>query len=279
MEQQNQSMLSFGFKLKTNYMAVITLTSDWAINDYYIGLVKGMLLSACPQANIIDLAHGITSFNISQAAFIIRNSYHSFPENTIHIICIKSEIAENREPLLIKYQGYYFIGTDNGIFGLILNSDLPKEVYRIDGTFTEQEQIFPEYYIFAKTAAAIANNTQIEKIATKKESFYKHVPLRATIDESEITGSVIYIDSYKNAITNISRRLIQRFGNTRNFEIFIQSHHYKLTKINHSYCETTSGELLVLFNSAEVLEIAINNGNAADLLNLEVGSIIRIKFN
>jgi S-adenosylmethionine hydrolase len=99
-----------------------------------------------------------------------------------------------------------------------------------------------------------------------------------TIDESVINGSIVYIDSYRNAITNIPKELFEKIGKNRPFDVFIQSNHYKINKINKTYSETSAGELLALFNSLNLLEIAISSGNAADLLNLNINSIIRIKF-
>ena len=98
-----------------------------------------------------------------------------------------------------------------------------------------------------------------------------------TIDESTINGSVIYIDSFRNAITNISRELFDQIGKGRPFEIFVQSNHYKINRINKKYSDSSTGEMLALFNSLGLLEIAINSGNAADLLNLSVNSVVRIK--
>ena len=98
------------------------------------------------------------------------------------------------------------------------------------------------------------------------------------IDKSDINGSVIYIDSYRNAITNITYELFKQIGKGRAFDLFIQSNHFHINKINEKYNESSSGEILALFNSVGFLEIAINQGNAADLLNLDVSSPIRIKF-
>jgi S-adenosyl-L-methionine hydrolase (adenosine-forming) len=100
----------------------------------------------------------------------------------------------------------------------------------------------------------------------------RSIPRRATIEKDVINGSVIYIDSYQNAITNITRELYERIGKGRKFEIALQSNHYRLNRINKTYSETSAGELLVLFNYLDLLEVAINKGNAAELLNLNTNS-------
>ena len=124
----------------------------------------------------------------------------------------------------------------------------------------------------------MARGEKISDLGNQVNNYEKRIPLRATIEETGITGSIIYIDSYQNAITNITKDLFERIGKNRVFEILVQSNYYKLNKINRTYGETSVGEILALFNSLNLLEIAINNGNAAELLNLTVGSTIRINF-
>jgi S-adenosylmethionine hydrolase len=99
-----------------------------------------------------------------------------------------------------------------------------------------------------------------------------------TIDESVINGSVIYIDSYRNAFTNISLDLFHQIGKGRAFDILVQSNHNRISRLNQRYGESSQGEILALFNSIGLLEIAINGGNAADLLDLSLNSSVRVKF-
>ena len=112
----------------------------------------------------------------------------------------------------------------------------------------------------------------------KKEEFNKRVPLRPTIDESVIIGSVVYIDSYSNAITNITADLFYRIGNKRKFQIFVQSNTNRINKISKNYNENPEGELLALFNSLNLLEVAMNGGNAAEILALDTDSTVRVRF-
>jgi S-adenosylmethionine hydrolase len=133
-------------------------------------------------------------------------------------------------------------------------------------------------HLFAELACQLVRGTPITELGTPTTQYNKQVPLRPTLEDHTITGSVIYIDSYSNAITNISRELFDRIGNGRRFQIFVQSKHYTLHKINQRYNESPPGELLAIFNSAGLLEIAIRNGNAAGLLHLNTNSSIRVEF-
>jgi S-adenosylmethionine hydrolase len=256
-------------------MPIITLTTDWNSNDYYLGALKGKILSQCPDAVIVDICHQIQPFNIHQASFIIRNSFPNFPEGTIHMIGVNTEGGPDSPFLIIKYENHYFIGTDNGIFGLLFSAE-PEMIISIK----TKEKIpgFSGISLLTDAACRLYKGVQPESLGTSVKSFKKRIPTRAAIDESVINGSVIYIDSYKNAITNISRELFERVGKNRPFEIFVRSNHYKIDRINNFYHETSPGEILAIFNSIGLLEIAMNMGNVAELLDLSVNSSVRVKF-
>jgi S-adenosylmethionine hydrolase len=132
--------------------------------------------------------------------------------------------------------------------------------------------------IFSEVACALYRGKQLTDVGEPIANYNSQTPLRATIEDHIITGSVIHIDSYQNAVTNISRDLFRRIGNGRPFKIYVQSKHYRIDRINKRYNETPPGELLAIFNAANLMEIAIRNGNAAGLLKLTTSSTIRVEF-
>ena len=258
-------------------MHIITLTSDWNENDHYVASLKGKLLSVCPEARIVDINHRIKSFNSSHAAFIVRNSYQHFPDNTIHIIAVNSEPAPGLELLAAKKDNHYFLCADNGILGLLGGTE-PEEVVTLADHYNEDSDTFIALSVFAKVACELSGGTPLSKLGSPAENYNRQTPLRATIEDLSISGSVIHVDSYQNAITNISRELFLRIGGGKAFEIYVQSKHYKIDRINKRYNETEEGDLLAIFNSSGLLEIAIRNGNAAGLLKLNTNSTIRVEF-
>jgi S-adenosylmethionine hydrolase len=259
-------------------MHLVTLTSDWNESDYYIGAIKGRILSICPEANIQDLNHQIKPFNTSQAAFVVRNCYPNFPEGTIHIIAVNTEPEQSSPLIAAKIDNHYFLCADNGIIGLIAKSE-PQVVVSLNKKGAVESESFLSLSVFTEAACDILSGKKIEELGSKLTEYIQQVPLRATIEENTVTGSVIYVDSYANAITNISKELFDRIGKGKQFKILVQSRHYTIDKINLTYSETSPGDLLALFNSVGLLEIAIRNGNAAKLLKLNTNSTIRIEFN
>jgi len=160
----------------------------------------------------------------------------------------------------------------------LLGGEGPEQVVTLNQTNQDDLSSFISLTVFAEVACALAGGKKLEEVGTPTNEYNKQVPLRPTIEDRIISGSVIYIDSYENAITNISEELFDRVGNGKRCEIYVQGKHNKINKISKRYNDTPPGELLALFNSAGLLEIAMRNGNMASLLNLNTSSTIRVEF-
>jgi S-adenosyl-L-methionine hydrolase (adenosine-forming) len=251
-------------------MPVITLTTEWKSDDIYYGIIKGKLSSMCPGVIIIDNAGNIPAFNISHASFIIRNTFNNYPKGSIHIICVHSEAHTNQDHLIVRARDHFFIGTDNGIFNLILNSD-PDEVIRLDtdGTSDELE-------VFAKAASDLIAGKKPSDIGKSVKTLSERVPLRATIDKDVIIGSIIFIDSYGNAISNITREVFYRVFENKAYRILIQSNKNYADQISLRYSDVPVGEMLARFNQLDLLEISINGADVSELLSLSIGSVLRV---
>ncbi|MCG8409740.1 MAG: SAM-dependent chlorinase/fluorinase [Bacteroidales bacterium] len=256
-------------------MSIVTLTTDWAKDDYYIGAVKGSLYSNCDDVTVVDISHKVKPFNTFQAAFILKHCFSYYPKGTVHIIGVNADKTEKQNYVIAEFNKSFFIGTDNGIFSLLFKTKDDVNYYKIDKI---KPSTFPVLDIFCRVACKLVKGNRINTFASPIKSIERKVPLRATIEDNVITGGIVYIDSYQNAITNVSKDIFARVGLGKPFKIYVQSNHHVISKINTSYQETSVGELLAIFNSLGLLEIAINGGNAAELLNLDTSSSVRIRF-
>jgi S-adenosyl-L-methionine hydrolase (adenosine-forming) len=251
-------------------MAVITLTTEWKPNDVYNGIIKGKLSNLCPGTLVIDNAFNIPPFNISHASFVIRNTYLNYPVGSIHIICVHYEAHKDQDYLIVKAKDHFFIGTDNGIFNLILNSE-PEEVIKIDDKGDSDE-----LDIFSNAAAGLISGKKPSELGISVNKISERVPLRATIDKDVIIGSIIFIDSYGNAISNITREVFYRVFGNKNYRILIQSNNNYTEQISQKYSDVPIGEMLARFNQLDLLEISINGTNISELLSITIGSVVRI---
>jgi S-adenosylmethionine hydrolase len=256
-------------------MPIITLTSDWGQRDYFLGAVKGKILSLLPSASIIDISHGISPFNLKQASFIIRNSYPHYPQGTVHILSILTEKTEKVPHLAVKYEGQFFIGADNGIFSLIFDHDAEK-IISISFSGEKGIEDIPARDRFVESAVHLASGHPIEQLGEPVSQWKEQLHFLPVVSGDVIRGVVIYINQYENVVTNITRELFDKTSKGRKYIIEFRGE--TLNTISQSYQEVPIGEIVALFGSTGHLEIAINQGNASSLLGLDINDPVRVEF-
>lgn len=256
-------------------MAIITLTTDFGLKDHYVGSVKGTILKQLPNATIIDISHQIEKYNIQDAAFILKEAYSDFPENTVHIIGLLTENRNTGGYIAVKNKGHFFIGADNGIFSLLFE-EMPEKVIEIP--FDPKLNLsFPVRDIFVHFACMLANGIDIETIGKPKQNLLQRLPFRATSMGNIIRGSIVFVDSYGNVITNIDRKLFDQVGKGQAFIIELARSN-QIERLSSEYNDVAEGEILALFNASNHLEIAMRNGKISSMLNLKLNDSITIRF-
>jgi len=256
-------------------MAIITLTTDLGLKDYYVSAIKGTILKQLPQANIVDISHQVPVYNIQDAAFILKNAYQNFPTGSIHIIGVKDELSPSTPHVAVEANGHFFISSDNGIFSLLLDN-APDKVIELTIDSGNSYLTFPTRDVFAMAACKLAKGDSIDSLGQPKTQLLQRIPFRAANIGNMIKGTVTYIDSYGNVITNISERLFSEIGKGKEFRI--EFARYSINKISKQYNNEREGEILALFNSAGMLEIAMNNDKASSMLNLKLNDSITVHF-
>jgi S-adenosyl-L-methionine hydrolase (adenosine-forming) len=254
-------------------MSVITLTTDLGVKDYYAAALQGAIVNQFPEAKIINISHHIEKHDTSAAAFVIRNCYMDFPMGSVHIIGVNEEPGPDHPFLAIESEGHFFIGTDNGVFSLILDGKPGKAVV-IETNI--EFPTFPAKDVFVPAACHLAKGGKLEDLGKETTKLNQKMELTAFVDQNNIRGAVIYLDSYGNAITNITKKHFEQVGINRKFSIMVVG--YEITNISKTYGDVVEGEVVILFNSSGHLEIAMNKGSAADLVGLKHRLPIRIEF-
>ncbi len=258
-------------------MAIITLTTDLGIKDYYVSAIKGSILKILPQATIVDITHQIAPFDILQASFILKNAYKEFPEGTIHLIGINSEVNNKVKHFAIEMNQHFFVGADNGIFSLMFDSS-PTKTILLGNSLPTDSPSFPAKDILVRTACYIAEKGEIDTLGKAGPLLVERKLLQPIINEKSIRGNVIFVDGYENVITNITRELFDGVSKNRKFNVFFRNSDYDVNKVSLRYNDVPEGEMLIMYGSTGYLEIAINKGRASGLLGLKPGDTIRIEF-
>ncbi|MDC3338005.1 SAM-dependent chlorinase/fluorinase [Flavobacteriales bacterium] len=264
-------------------MAIITLTTDMGTRDHYVSAVKGAIYSQLENAQIVDISHDLTRFDIAQCAYIIKNSFQEFPKGSVHIIGVDPEASVNRAHLIVECMGHFFIGADNGIFSILFDK-VPENIFELNISQDSDDLTFPVKDVFAKAACHIARGGTPEIIGVRITSIQQKQMYRPIVEENLIRGTVIYIDAYGNVITNITKSLFQQVSKGRSFKILFRSSAYAIDKISRKYSQVPEGEKIALFSSSDYLEIAINKGvegsggGANKLFGLKIYDTVTVQF-
>jgi len=256
-------------------MSIITLTTDLGLKDFYVPAVKGYILNRVPSVNLVDIAHQIQPFNIGEAAFVLRHIYQDFPANTIHLISVESDIDIGSSFILAMINNQYFLAKDNGLITLITDEPFQK-IYQLP-VADKQDLKFPLKYIMASTACQLQEGAEIKDFANETTQVQTRMNLRAILMEDIIRGTIIHIDNFGNVITNITYENFERYQGKKQEKLNYSKNEY-INKISEHYEDVPEGERVALFGTTGLLEVAINKGNAAKLLGLEIGQIIILEF-
>jgi S-adenosyl-L-methionine hydrolase (adenosine-forming) len=248
-------------------MALITLTSDFGLQDYIAGAVKGQLLQIDPSFRIHDISHQIAPFNYPQAAYICRNAIWQFPEKTYHLILVNLFEQRPEFLLLTEVNSHYIFCADNGLLSMIV----PEKPEQVIGLPLDKNEIKNTLYCTRQIGLAIQQiekGMPLEKLGDNKVDYVQKNDLRPLLGDKYIEGQIIYIDKFENVVVNITRDEFEAQRRGRSFRIVFKRNEI-IDKISESYADVPQGEKLALFNSANFLEVAINKGNAAGLFGLQ----------
>ena len=273
-------------------MSIITLTTDFGLADYGVAGVKGAILKELPDARLVDITHEIRPFDISETAFIIKNVYPEFPDETVHIIGVDALPTKSTRLLAAKIDGHYFLAADNGVLSLILAELKPEKMVEITIGRYNALSNFPTRDIFVPVACHLIRGGKLEIVGNITHE-YKELNLIKPVIHNEklLVATIISIDRFGNVITNISKKLFEEHRKGREFEVNVRN--FKITKIFERYTDIVNeydkevhshGEKMVLFNSAGFLEIALYKsdpntfGGANTLFGLKKGDNISVEF-
>ncbi len=248
-------------------MPLITLTSDIGSQDFLVGAIKGQLLSANPDFNIVDISHNLSPFNYPQAAYVCRNAIKNFPDGTFHLALVNLFDQRPEHLLLVNYNNQYIGCADNGLITMILE-EVPQNIVALSLNKSAQKNTLYCASVFAKAFDQILNGEAFETLGDPNISIEVKNPLRALLGNNWIEGQIIFIDNFENVIINITKEEFEEQRRGRSFKIVFKRDEI-IDKISDTYADVTESEKLALFNSAGYLEIAINKGNAAGLFGLQ----------
>ncbi len=253
-------------------MPVVTFTTDWGCSDFYVGALKGAILSHLPQAVLVDISHSVEQHNEAQAAFTVRNAYAHFPKGSIHIIGVGSEQGKDGELVVMEADRHYFISASKSCLSLLF---LP--VGSLAGVASGKKVAgFGMLGSVPHVVHQLMQGVRVKDLGAPAE-LPERIALAPIVRRSSeavtaIVGHILHIDSYGNAVTNITRALYDEHAGGRPCTVLINSNRYKVPQIFEGYADVEEGNPVAFFNSLGLLEVAVCQGNASHLYRLNVES-------
>ncbi len=255
---------------------IITLLTDFGMADYFVGAMKGAILSVNESARIIDITHEIPPHDVRAGAFVLRAAYQTFPANTIHVAVVDPGVGSARRPILINAQEHSFIGPDNGLFSFVYESEaatqrvfhLNREQYfrpNVSATFHGRD-------VFAPIAGALANGVPASELGDEIKDYVRQDKITPRFfADGHIEASIIHIDRFGNCVTNLTRRELTDERIAHGIQLIVGDQ--TITSFQRFFAEgtATSSKLFAVWGSAGFLEIAASCDSAARLLNAQSG--------
>ena len=255
-------------------MALITFMSDFGENDHYVSAVKAKMLAIDPELIIVDISHDITPFDITHGSFVLKSVFRDFPQGTIHLVAVNTLDEDNNNYIIALIEGHYFIGADNGLISLVSEKD-PETIIKLNNPDIEAS-VFPTRDILARNAAMLAGGAAVNDLGQVTGDFKRLLGRQLKATKKQISGNVIRVDHFGNAITNIDQEIFNILKKGRGF--VVKFGREEIPNIHSTYASVDPGECFVVFNSKGLLEIGINKGSASELMGLSFDSPVVINF-
>jgi S-adenosylmethionine hydrolase len=254
-------------------MSIITLLTDFGSQDYFVGAMKGAILSINRHALIVDITHEIPPQDIEVAAFNLLAVYKEFPAGTIHVAVVDPGVGSTRKPILIECGEQFFVGPDNGIFSWICEREGSSRVIHLTNEEFFRHPVSTTFHgrdIFAPVAAALSNGVAMTEFGEKLSEYVSLDPLLPAA-AGRIAGRVIHIDRFGNCITNLTPSHFSADAAASGAKLVINGRELTSFRQTFSEGEAAGDDLFCLIGSAGFLEIAARNSSAAKVLNAERG--------
>ena len=239
--------------------------------------MKGVILSRCPEAQLVDITHDIPPFSLYDGAYAIDQAAPFFPPGAIHVVVVDPGVGTDRKPLLVEFREQFFIAPDNGVLSLVLSLALTRNGSSVAREITNRELWLPSPSttfhgrdIFAPVAAALASGiARPEDVGPLLENIQRFPDLQPVEPERGVwRGRVLSVDRFGNVITNFTRPL-------GSFTLTIGQH--VITELRQNFGAAAPHLVFAYVGSSGYLEVAINQGNAAQTVKAAAGDSITLR--
>ncbi len=255
---------------------LVTLTTDFGVQDGYAAIMHGVILGIAPQARIVDISHGIPPQQLLSAAYVLGSALPFFPAGTVHVVVVDPGVGSDRRAVAAQLDGCCLVGPDNGVIAAVAAQ---RSACIACVALTEPRwwlaapsATFHGRDIFAPVGAHLLNGVPLGALGPPCDALVALPAAQPTLAAGQLVGAVVHIDHFGNAITNLSAAACQALGGV--LSATVQGQTLPLVR---TYANVIPGQACAMMGSTGRLEIALRNGHAAQQLGLAVGTAVAVQ--
>ena len=261
---------------------LVTLTTDFGLNDHYVGTMRGVITNINPGVHIIDICNNVQSFDILDGALTIAEAYHYFASDTVHMVIVDPGVGTNRRPLLVQTERHIFLAPDNGVLSLIYEREERLNVRHITAEHYFLQPVSATFQgrdIFAAVAGWLSKGVEPAKFGEEITDFVRFsTPRPKVLSPTQLKAVVLKVDKFGNLITNIAERDVPAFFSESVPDFKLKVGKAEVTKLKGTFADGTTGEIFAVLGSMGFIEIVANRGNASTAAQAAKGAEIQVSF-
>jgi S-adenosylmethionine hydrolase len=260
---------------------IVTLLTDFGTADYFVGAMKGALLSVNPRALLVDITHEIPPQDIEAGAFTLLAAFEAFPEGTVHLAVVDPGVGSARRAVVVEGGGQLFVGPDNGLFGHVYERLAQYRVFHVTSEKYFRARVSETFHgrdVFAPVAGALSAGVRAEEFGPEVSDFVRLPLARPARDGAgALVASVIHVDRFGNLVTNIARRDLTPEEIARGARLRIGDREIRSFRSFFAAGADAPGEPFAVWGSAGFLELAVFRDSAARVLGVGRGQEVKVK--
>jgi S-adenosylmethionine hydrolase len=262
---------------------VITFLSDFGFQDDFVGTCHGVMKRIAPDADIIDITHGIPPQHVLQGALVLRNTLPYMPAG-VHLAVVDPGVGGHRRPLALRTgEGRFLVGPDNGL--LLPASDLlggvesAHELANPDYALDTVSRTFHGRDLFSPAAAHLACGVAIDDLGppVDPQALVRIDVPEAEVGQNRIRATALYVDHFGNIQLNLTREDLEQAdvlpGVTVELELSLDRYYATAAR---TYADAGPGDIILYEDAYKNVAIAISGGSAAEMFGVTAGQEVRI---
>jgi S-adenosylmethionine hydrolase len=259
---------------------IVTFTTDFGLNDPFVGIMHGVVLNIHPETSIVDISHAVASYDVFDGAWTIAQAYRFFPPRTVHVVVIDPGVGGTRRPIIVETDDYVFVAPDNGVLSLV---EMREQKFTVRHVTAERyflqpvSQTFHGRDVFSPVAGWLSKGVAPAEFGPEISDYARlALPVVERIGENSLRGVVLKVDKFGNLITNIGQQEAPPLFASAPPTVSILIAGQTITRVCHSYAEGREDEFFAIVGSSGYLEIAARQASAAEKLAAGVGTPVGV---